>query len=187
MLTAPLAGTYRGSPSYVHVLTRTMAAGHDIAMALRSAYWAMHRRTDALLAPDGLTAHQFVLLSLLAGGDGVTQQELVRRAASDANTVRAMLLLREERGLVSRPPHPTDGRARSVTLTPAGRRTFQRLWDRTEVVRTTIESLFPTELGEALLDSLRQISEATPPATTRKKRDRTSRPIRRRTKLGATR
>src|SRR5436190_14928597 len=171
MLTAPLAGTYRGSPSYVHVLTRTMAAGHGIAMALRSAYWAMHRRTDALLAPDGLTAHQFVLLSLLAGGDGVTQQELVRRASSDPNTVRAMLLLLERRGLVSRPPHPTDGRARSVTLTPAGRRTYLRLWDRTESLRSTIASLFPAEIGEALLDSLRRISDVTPPATMLTKRN----------------
>jgi len=27
-----------------------MASGHDIAMGLRAAYWAMHRRTEAGLA-----------------------------------------------------------------------------------------------------------------------------------------
>ena len=80
-------------------------------MALRAAYWAMHRQTQARLARCGVTADQFVLLALLAEQDGITQQELVRRASSDANTVRAMLVLMESRGLVTRKGHPTDGRA----------------------------------------------------------------------------
>jgi DNA-binding MarR family transcriptional regulator len=89
-----------------------MASGHDIAMGLRAAYWAMHRQTEAGLARGGVTADQFVLLALLAEWDGITQQELVRRAASDANTVRAMLVLLESRGLVARQGHPTDRHAR---------------------------------------------------------------------------
>src|SRR5438045_3757932 len=109
-------------------------------MALRFAYWAMHRRADALLARHRVTADQFGLLVLLSEEDegareigstsenGVTQQELVRRASSDPNTVRAMLVLLERGGLVSRRPHLTDGRARSVVLTAKGRRTLQRLW-----------------------------------------------------------
>ena len=47
-----------------------MSVGHDIAMALRGAYWAMHREAEAALAPHGVTAHQFVLLSLLADEQG---------------------------------------------------------------------------------------------------------------------
>ena len=39
---------------------------------------------------------------------------------SDPSTVRAMLVLLEERGLVSRDTHPTDGRARTVALTAVG-------------------------------------------------------------------
>jgi DNA-binding MarR family transcriptional regulator len=117
-----------------------VAHGHEIAMVLRAAYWAMHRRADALLARHGVTADQFVLLSILSEAgeatreiartaeNGVTQQELVRRASSDPNTVRAMLVLLERGGLVSRRPHLTDGRARSVVLTARGRRTLQRLW-----------------------------------------------------------
>lgn len=107
-----------------------MIAGHDIAMALRQAYWAMHRRADALLQPFGVTANQFVLLAILAEQEGVTQQELVRLASSDANTVRAMLLLLERAGLVLRRRHATDGRARLVLLTDKGRRTFTDLWNR---------------------------------------------------------
>jgi len=85
----------------------------------------MHRQTDACLATSGCTADQFVLLGLLAREDAVTQQELVLRASSDPNTVRAMLVLLEKRGLVARVGHPTDGRARSVTLTGKGRRLLQ--------------------------------------------------------------
>jgi len=69
-----------------------MVSGHDIAMVLRAACWAMHREADALLQPYGLTVDQFVLMSVLAADKVLTSQELVRRASSDANTVRAMLM-----------------------------------------------------------------------------------------------
>jgi hypothetical protein len=47
-----------------------MTGGHEIAMALRAAYWAMHRQADALLKPYGVTADQFVLMSILAQEGG---------------------------------------------------------------------------------------------------------------------
>jgi DNA-binding MarR family transcriptional regulator len=67
----------------------------------------------------GVTADQFVLLATLARGHALTQRELAARMPSDPSTVRAMLVLLEERGLVSRDTHPTDGRAecRSDTVT----------------------------------------------------------------------
>ena len=68
-----------------------MADGHKIAMALRIAYLSMHRQADAALAPFSLTANQFVLLALLDERDGVSQRDLVDRAASDPNTIRPML------------------------------------------------------------------------------------------------
>jgi hypothetical protein len=68
-----------------------MITGHELALALRSAYLSMHRRADAVLARFGVTADQFVLMAAIAEGDGLTQQDLVRRLSSDASTVRAML------------------------------------------------------------------------------------------------
>src|SRR5437868_2636813 len=112
-----------------------MTSGHEIALALRAAYLALHRQSDAHFARHGVTADQFVLLATLAEGDALTQQELARRASSDANTVRAMLLLLEGRGLVARERHPTDGRARSVALTARGRRVYAKLWAAGELVR----------------------------------------------------
>jgi DNA-binding MarR family transcriptional regulator len=98
-----------------------------IAMRLRTAYLALHRQTGARLARHGVTADQFVCLIFLAEQDGITQQQLVRRASSDPNTVRAMLVLLEKRGLVSRDPHPTDGRARRVSITRKGRALLKKL------------------------------------------------------------
>ena len=142
-----------------------MTSGREIARALRAAYLALHRQTKACFAGDGLTADQFVLLSALSDHDAVTQQDLVRRVGSDPNTVRAMLLLLEGRGLVARGRHPADGRARCVRLTATGRRDFKTLWAKSEALRAVLlAACGPGEAG-ALVGLLRRLAEAmTPPA-----------------------
>jgi DNA-binding MarR family transcriptional regulator len=147
-----------------------------MAMELRAAYWAMHRRTEASLAQRGVTSDQFVLLALLAEQDRVTQQELVRRASSDANTVRAMLVLLESRGLVARGQHPTDRRARSVTLTRKGRQTYERLWADSEPVRQRLRAAFRPEEADVLIEFLNRISQAMTPAAGRRPRRQPSTP-----------
>ena len=136
-----------------------MATARGLPLGLRAAYLAMNRQTDACLVKEGYTADQFVLLGLLARGDAVTQQELVRRASSDPNTVRAMLVLLEKRGMVAREGHPTDGRAHSVSLTGKGRRLHKRLLADTEPLRKRLRSLFRSEEWEALIDFLSRISK----------------------------
>jgi DNA-binding MarR family transcriptional regulator len=137
-----------------------MTTGHEIALDLRAAYWAMHRRADAHFGRRGVTADQFVLLAALAVRDGITQKELVCRASSDPNTVRAMLVLLEDRGLVARGRHPSDGRARSVILTRKGRRTYERLWAENEPFRDRLLALFRPDEAKALVEFLTRISEA---------------------------
>ena len=129
-----------------------------LPLRLRAAYLAMHRQTDACLARSDCTADQFVLLGLLARGDAVTQQELVRRASSDPNTVRAMLVLLEKRGIVARLGHPTDGRARNVSLTRKGRLLHKRLLADTEPLRKRLRSLFRPAEREALIEFLSRIA-----------------------------
>jgi DNA-binding MarR family transcriptional regulator len=135
-----------------------MADGHTLAMALRAAYLTMHRCADARFARHSITADQFVVLATLATADAVTQRELARRTGSDPNTVRAMLMLLEDRGLVARAPHPTDGRARTVTLTPAGRACYRRLWREGEPVRKRLlATLRPGEV-ETLITLLNRVA-----------------------------
>lgn len=144
--------------------------GHELAMALRRTYLAMHRSTDAAVTRHGVTADQFVLLSALADGQVVTQRELSGRTASDKNTVRAMLLLLEKRGLITRPPHPTDGRARAVTLTTAGRRIYRSLWAATERVRTALTEAVVPDSPETMLDLFDRLTRAMTLLNTRKAR-----------------
>jgi len=140
-----------------------MIGGHDIAMALRAAYWAMHRDADALLQPYGVTANQFVLMSILAEDKGLTQQELVRRASSDANTVRAMLVLLERSGLVSRRPHQTDGRARCVALTDQGRSTYTALWAKSRTFHERLLAAVGPDSAPAFVQQLRSLESMTMP------------------------
>jgi DNA-binding MarR family transcriptional regulator len=142
-----------------------MTTGREVARGLRAAYLALHRQTSACFAKCGVTADQFVLLGHLAEADAVTQQELVRRVGSDPSTVRAMLLLLEGRGLVTRERHPADGRARCVTLTEKGRELFRKLWARSEPLRARLLSAFRPEEVTALVELLRRIPEVlAPPA-----------------------
>ena len=137
-----------------------MVTGHDIAMGLRAAYLSMHRQTNAHLARRGMTADQFVLIALLAEQDGITQQQLVRQACSDPNTVRAMLVLLENRGLVIRKQHPTDGRSRRVTLTCRGRQAYNRLLKEIKPLQYRLSALFRARESETLVVFLNRISEA---------------------------
>jgi DNA-binding MarR family transcriptional regulator len=141
-----------------------MTTGREVARALRAAYLALHRQTNACLSQDGVTADQFVLLSTLAEGDAVTQQELVRRVGSDPSTMRAMLLLLEGGGLISRERHPADGRARCVTLTEKGQQLFKKLWTQSESLRARLLSAFQPDEVTTLLDLLRRVAQAMAPA-----------------------
>ena len=143
-----------------------MTSGREVPRALRAAYMALHRQTNACFAKDGVTADQFVLLAALADEDEVTQQELVRRVGSDHNTVRAMLLRLEARGLVSRERHPIDGRARCVTLTGKGRRAFEKLLAKSEALRARLLAAFQPDEVAALVGLLGRVTEVmAPPAS----------------------
>jgi len=140
-----------------------MPDGHDLAMRLRVAYLALHRRTNAELAPLGLTADQFVLLTSLADGGGVTQKELVGRTGSDPNTMSEMLARLEAKGLVERRPHAEDGRARSVCLTRRGRRVQRTLWERSAGLRAELESVIPPDVLDSLVEGLDRVAIAMNP------------------------
>ncbi|MGI9445863.1 MAG: MarR family winged helix-turn-helix transcriptional regulator [Rubripirellula sp.] len=136
-----------------------MAEGHEIAMALRRAYLAMHRQADAALSPFELTANQFVLLALLDERDGVSQRDLVDRASSDPNTIRPMLKSLEKKGFVKREPDPSDGRAWVVGITSKGRRTYKRVRGETEDFRVRLLSGLDDHESDALLQALDKVAE----------------------------
>ena len=111
----------------------TSSFSDSFGIRLRRAYLALHRRANAELRRQfEVTADQFVVLSLLAERDGVSQQELGNRCYSDPSTTGALVRLMEDRGWVWREQDPSDGRARKVHLTAEGRQLQRELWDAAE-------------------------------------------------------
>ncbi|MCI0624242.1 MAG: MarR family transcriptional regulator [Acidobacteria bacterium] len=142
---------------------RTGSFRDSLGMRLRGAYLSMHRCFNAHWVQFGSTADQYVVLTVLSEEDGITQQELVRRIYSDQNTVAAMLLLLEKRGLIKRRDHPADGRVWCIYLTPKGRRLQKQLDGGAECLHQQLrEALLPEE-KDAVLNSLKQIAEAMAP------------------------
>lgn len=77
----------------------------------------------AALKPFGLTHVQFVLLAALtylADLGPVTQKALADMAVTDPMMTSQVLRALEGRGLVHRPPHPEDRRARAIAVTREG-------------------------------------------------------------------
>ncbi|WP_027347264.1 MarR family winged helix-turn-helix transcriptional regulator [Hamadaea tsunoensis] len=101
----------------------------------------------AALKPLGLTHVQFVLLAALTylGESGtVTQKALADMAATDPMMTSQVLRTLESRGLVHRPPHPQDRRARALAVTDEGR----DLANRAVVAAEACDQAFFAALGD---------------------------------------
>lgn len=140
-----------------------MATGREIPLALRAAYLALHRQSEAAFSRYGVSADQFVLLAALAQGEALNQRELARRVSSDPSTVRAMLVLLARRGLVEREAHPTDARARTVALTSKGRRMFRQLWTAGEPVRAQMLGALRPDEVDVLVRLLIRVTQSLNP------------------------
>lgn len=98
------------------------ANAHGALLERIATLWLLQLRTA--LAPLELTPAQFRLLVavgwLNARGGGVRQSDVAQHANADAVMTSEVLRALESRGLVARTAHPTDGRARAITLTESG-------------------------------------------------------------------
>lgn len=74
-----------------------------------------------------LGPEQFFILFRLYERDGRRQQELVDPVLDDRPNISRHISALVDRGLVERRPDPSDGRARLMHLTPAGRGEMERL------------------------------------------------------------
>ncbi len=136
-----------------------------IPVSLRVCYLAMHRQTNAHLSRLGITADQFVCMIILYHRDGIIQKELADLASSDQNTIRAMLDLLEKKGYVTRKPPSDDKRARTVRLTPRGRKVAQRADAAVQAVHAKISSRVSEAQAATLNAMLAEISDALLQAT----------------------
>jgi DNA-binding MarR family transcriptional regulator len=88
-------------------------------------------RIDAVLRPLGLTFARYEMLMVLvfSRSGALPLGKLGDRLQVHPTSVTNAANRLEERDLIRRVPHPTDGRTTLATLTPAGRRLAQRATD----------------------------------------------------------
>lgn len=125
----------------------------------------------ATLKPYGLTHVQFVLLASLAylGVDGpVSQRDLAEAAATDPMMTSQVLRALEARDLVVRRPHPQDGRARALEVTPAGRELVNRAVVSVEACDAAFFSALEDGV-EAFASALQTLKSGAPRANKRAK------------------
>lgn len=138
-----------------------MGLRDSLAMRLRPAYFSIRRTPLARLAGSGATVDQVVAMTLLAEEPGLTQREIVDRSFSDPSTVRAMLVLLEQRGWVRRQCDPEDARVWRVSLTAEGRKQQRRLQRIGHIGDSTImEQVLSDDELRIVHDCLKRIADS---------------------------
>lgn len=109
-------------------MTTDPTTARQLREALRRLLVA-HGTLDPVRRPCGTqlsTAHAWALLELAADGP-LTVTELAERLQIDRTNVSRLCARMEADHELERRPHPTDGRARRVQLTAAGRQLAERV------------------------------------------------------------
>ena len=109
------------------------------------------------MAVYGLRPVDFSVLSLIAHNPGITSRQLCSTLNIQPPNLVGMISQLEKRDLITRRPHPRDGRAMGLHLTAAGRKMAKQA----EVTASELEDaatarLSPTE-RETLMRLLRKI------------------------------
>ena len=90
------------------------SAGYLINHVARLFFEGLRKRIE----PLGIVPGQFPALLALWQKDGQTQKELVEKLDIEQATMANTLNRMERDGLILRKDHPTDGRAKTIWLTP---------------------------------------------------------------------
>jgi DNA-binding MarR family transcriptional regulator len=124
---------------------------------------ASHTRIAEGLDSIGLTPALFGVLNILGARKGAIQQEIGSAMGVDPSTMVSLIDELEATGLAKRGPHPTDRRARTVALTPKGRRVLERTRRMAaQVEDEVLHGLTAAERRE-LLTLLRRAVDSAPP------------------------
>ncbi|GAA4343230.1 MarR family winged helix-turn-helix transcriptional regulator [Microbacterium rhizosphaerae] len=96
------------------------ALSEDISFLLARASALSVAAANAALAPHGLRARSYSVLTIVVEGLNPSQKDLAEFLRLDPSQVVAIVDELEGRGLVERTPDPADRRAKIITPTPDG-------------------------------------------------------------------
>ena len=117
-----------------------------LASALRVSLARLNRRLRRQAAVHSLTPTQFATLAAVDRHGGITPGELAELEKVQPPSMTRVIAALEERGLVSRSPHPTDRRQVTVTVTEAAKKLLKEERARKEAWLTRqLKELSPAE------------------------------------------
>lgn len=109
---------------------------------------------------DGVTLRQFAVLAAVAEKPGQSQTDLVKATGVDRSTLADMISRMEKRGWVTRKTAAKDARAKSVTLTAAGKKTLSQSTPFAQAADDAVLNAVPKAKREALMATLEALSAA---------------------------
>jgi DNA-binding MarR family transcriptional regulator len=129
---------------------------------LRRAWYGLNQAFRRRIAHLDLTPDQFTVLRTLLEGDrrGLTQIELTRRMASDANTIASLVRRMAGARLIRREPDQRDGRAMLLRVRPEGRRKFARAQTVALSLQNEVLRGVPGRDQERFLEVLNRIADS---------------------------
>jgi DNA-binding MarR family transcriptional regulator len=105
------------------------------------------------MAVYGLKPVEFSVLSLIAHNPGITSRQLCSTLNIQPPNLVGMINQLQRRELITRRPHPHDGRAMGLHLTPAGR----KLVKQAELTASELEDAATARLSQAERKTLMQL------------------------------
>lgn len=126
----------------------------SVGYVLKQAAAGLRAAMDAVLRPLDLTVSQYSCLEVLGQQPGLSNAELARATFVTRQSMNGVLRGLQDRGLLTRPPTASHGRALPTRLTPAGSERLQAASVAVRAVeRQMLTALAPTDqrrLREAL-------------------------------------
>jgi DNA-binding MarR family transcriptional regulator len=131
------------SPSHLLHRAQQIAANHS-AEALKSA---------------GITLRQFSLLAALDAHDGASQADLVGATGIDRSTLADMVGRMEKTGFVKRADSKLDARAKTLSITPKGKKTLDKARPAVQAADNALFAILPKAKQDALMSGLMGLVE----------------------------
>ncbi len=105
---------------------RSVDAERSVMVALRLIVRDLRLSAREVERAAGVTGAQLFVLQQLAGGGGLSVNELAERTKTDQSSVSVIVKRLVDAGVVARRPSKKDARRVELRLTPAGRKVMAR-------------------------------------------------------------
>ncbi len=121
----------------------------------------MHSTTEPLMAARGYGDFKMSSMSLLANltEEGVTNNELAKKAGISKQAMSKVVKELEESGYINTRPHESDARSSVIFMAERGKQLFVHLNEVMEVIRTRMDEVAGQERVEEMIAVLYEILE----------------------------